>query len=40
MAVIVIPSKNIYSIDNPKVRDNLVDNVSVQQNIIKSYNGK
>ena len=25
---IKIPSKNIYEIDNPKIRDNVIDNVS------------
>lgn len=31
---IKIPSKNIYEISNPKIRDNLIDNVSVEENII------
>ena len=45
---IKIPSKNIYEINNPKIMDNLVDNVSVEQTIVKPnnkyevsvYNGK
>ena len=28
---ILIPSKNIYDINNPKIRDNVADNVSVEQ---------
>lgn len=35
---IIIPSKNIYDIDNPKVRDNVINNVSVEQNVIKPEN--
>lgn len=31
---IVIPSKNIYDKNNPKVRDNVVDNVSVSQTVV------
>lgn len=45
---IKIPSKNIYNIDNPKVRDNLIDNISLNETIISPsneyettiYNGK
>jgi hypothetical protein len=35
---IKIPSKNIYNIENPKVRDNFIDNVSVEQTVIKPNN--
>jgi hypothetical protein len=35
---IKIPSKNIYEIQNPKIRDNVVDNVSVEQTVIKPNN--
>lgn len=35
---IKIPSKNIYDIENPKVRDNVIDNVSVEQTIVKPNN--
>lgn len=33
-----IPSKNIYEIDNPKIIDNIIDNVSVEQTIVKPSN--
>lgn len=35
---IKIPSKNIYEIDNPKIRDNMIDNVSVEQTVITPNN--
>ena len=35
---IVIPSKNIYNKNNPKVRDNVIDNVTVNQTIITPNN--
>ena len=35
---IIIPSKNIYEIDNPKIIDNIIDNVSVEQTIVKPNN--
>lgn len=35
---IKIPSKNIYEINNPKIRDNIIDNVSVEQTIVKPNN--
>lgn len=35
---IKIPSKNIYEIDNPKIRDNMIDNVSVEQTVVKPDN--
>ena len=35
---ILIPSKNIYNKNNPKVRDNVVDNVSVSQSVITPKN--
>lgn len=35
---IIIPSKNIYSMNNPKVRDNVVDNVSVGHTIVTPKN--
>ena len=35
---IIIPSKNIYEINNPKVRDNIIDNVSVEENIVTPNN--
>ena len=31
---IIIPSRNIYEINNPKIRDNLIDNVSVEQTVV------
>ena len=34
---IKIPSKNIYEINNPKIRDNVIDNVSVEQTVVKQY---
>lgn len=45
---IIIPSKNIYEINNPKIRDNVIDNVSVDNTIVSPnneyevsvYNGK
>lgn len=35
---ILIPSKNIYNKNNPKVRDNVVDNVTVNQTIVSPNN--
>lgn len=35
---IKIPSKNIYEMENPKVRDNVIDNVSVEQTVIAPDN--
>ena len=35
---IKIPSKNIYEIDNPKIRDNMIDNVSIEQTVVKPNN--
>lgn len=35
---IIIPSKNIYEINNPKIRDNVIDNVSVEQTVVKPNN--
>lgn len=35
---IKIPSKNIYEMNNPKIRDNVIDNVSVEQTIVKPNN--
>lgn len=35
---IKIPSKNIYEINNPKIRDNMIDNVSVEQTVVKPNN--
>lgn len=35
---IKIPSKNIYKIENPKIRDNIVDNVSVEQTVVTPNN--
>ena len=35
---IKIPSKNIYEINNPKIRDNVIDNVSVEQTVITPSN--
>ena len=35
---IKIPSKNIYEMENPKVRDNVIDNVSIEQTIVKPNN--
>lgn len=35
---IIIPSKNIYDISNPKVRNNTINNVSVGQVIVKPKN--
>lgn len=35
---IKIPSKNIYEIDNPKIIDNIIDNVSIEQTIVKPSN--
>lgn len=35
---IKIPSKNIYEINNPKIRDNMIDNVSVEQTVINPNN--
>ena len=32
---IIIPSKNIYEINNPKIRDNVIDNVSIDNTIVK-----
>ena len=33
-----IPSKNIYNIDNPKVRDNVIDKISVDNTIVSPNN--
>ena len=33
---IVIPSKNIYGIDNTKIRDNFINNVKVEQTIVNT----
>lgn len=35
---IIIPSKNIYEINNPKIRDNFIDNVSIDYTAITSNN--
>lgn len=35
---IKIPSKNIYQINNPKVRDNLIDNVNVAKTVVSPKN--
>jgi hypothetical protein len=35
---IKIPSKNIYEMNNPKIRDNLIDNVSVEQTVVTPNN--
>lgn len=35
---IKIPSKNIYEMENPKVRDNVIDNVSVEQTVVAPNN--
>lgn len=35
---IIIPSKNIYEINNPKTRDNVIDKVSVEETIVKPNN--
>jgi hypothetical protein len=35
---IKIPSKNIYEINNPKIRDNVIDNVSVEQTVVTPNN--
>lgn len=35
---IKIPSKNIYEISNPKIRDNVIDNVSVEQTVVTPNN--
>lgn len=35
---IIIPSKNIYEINNPKIRDNFVDNVSIDYTAITPNN--
>lgn len=35
---IKIPSRNIYEINNPKIRDNLIDNVSVEQSVVEPNN--
>lgn len=35
---IIIPSKNIYEIDNQKIKKNIIDNVSVEQTIISPSN--
>lgn len=35
---IIIPSKNIYEIDNPKIIDNIIDNVSVEKTVITPNN--
>lgn len=35
---IIIPSKNIYDMNNPKIRDNVIDNVSVEQTVVSPSN--
>jgi hypothetical protein len=35
---IIIPSKNTYKINNPKIRDNFIDNVSVNQTVVRANN--
>ena len=35
---IKIPSKNIYEMNNPKIRDNVIDNVSVEQTVVVPNN--
>lgn len=35
---IKIPSKNIYEINNPKIRDNVIDNVSIEQTVVSPNN--
>lgn len=35
---ILIPSKNIYDIDNPKIRDNIIDKVSVENKVVAPDN--
>jgi hypothetical protein len=35
---IKIPSKNIYEISNPKIRDNVIDNINVKQTVISQDN--
>ena len=35
---IIIPSRNIYNINNSKIKDNVIDNVSVKQTIIQPNN--
>lgn len=35
---IKIPSKNIYEMENPKIRDNVIDNVSVEQTVVAPDN--
>ena len=35
---IIIPSKNIYEIDNQKIKKNIIDNVTVEQTIISPNN--
>lgn len=35
---ILIPSKNIYDIENPKIRDNAIDKVSVEQTVVTPSN--
>ena len=38
MAIIIIPSKNIYGMDNPKIIDNVIDSVTIDQMVIKNDN--
>lgn len=35
---IIIPSKNIYGMDNPKIIDNVIDSVTIDQMVIKNDN--
>lgn len=35
---ILIPSKNIYDIDNPKIRDNIINKVSVENKVVAPDN--
>ena len=35
---IIIPSKSIYQLNNPKVRDNIIDKVFVDKTIVKPDN--
>lgn len=35
---IIIPSKSIYKMDNPKIRDNVVDAVTVNHTVVKNDN--
>jgi hypothetical protein len=35
---IIIPSKNIYQIDNPKIKDNAIDKVTVGTTVVNEHN--